>query len=69
VLGRDAKDRPIAKADEIPVECGVMQVVGDTVDILRMAPKRPFRQLPFGVWMKLAKATPVGPEFQSTKQL
>ncbi len=69
VLGRDAKDRPIAKADEIPVECGVMQVVGDTVDILRMAPKRPFRQLPFGVWMTLAKATPVGPEFQSTKQL
>jgi hypothetical protein len=59
VLGRDAKDRPIANPDEVPVECGVMQVVGEAIEVLRPAPKRQFNQLPFGVWMALAKATPV----------
>ena len=59
VLGRDAKDRPIADPDEVPPECGVMQVVGESIAVLRPAPKRQFNQLPFGVWMVLAKATPV----------
>lgn len=56
VLGRDAKGRPIAQPDEIPAECGVMQVEKDGVTVLRMAPKRPFEQLPFGLWMALVKA-------------
>jgi hypothetical protein len=59
VLGRDAKDRPIADPDEVPVECGVMQVVDNTVEVIRVAPKRQFSHLPFGVWMVLAKATPI----------
>ena len=58
VLGRDAKDRPTADPDEVPAECGVMQV-GDAVEVLRVAPKRQFNQLPFGMWMALAKATPI----------
>lgn len=59
VLGRDAKDRPIADPDEVPTDCGVMQVVGEAVEVIRVAPKRQFNHLPFGVWMALAKATPV----------
>jgi hypothetical protein len=59
VLGRDAKDRPIAEPDEIPVECGVIQLVQERLEILRMAPKRQFNHLPFDVWMNLAKATPL----------
>jgi hypothetical protein len=59
VLGRDAKDRPIAEPDEMPAECGVMQVVDDAVEVLRVAPKRQFTQLPFGIWMALAKAAPL----------
>lgn len=59
VLGRDAKDVPIAEPDEIPVECGVIQLVQDQLQILRMAPKRQFNHLPFDVWMSLAKATPL----------
>jgi hypothetical protein len=59
VLGRDAKERPIADPDEVPAECGVMQVVSDAIEVLRPAPKRQFHHLPFGVWMALAKATPV----------
>ncbi len=59
ILGRDAKDRPIAEPDEIPVECGVIQLVQERLEILRMAPKRQFNHLPFDVWMNLAKATPL----------
>lgn len=59
VLGRDAKDRPIAQPEEIPVECGVIQLEGDKLEILRVAPKRQFNYLTFGVWMALAKATPL----------
>lgn len=59
VLGRDAKDRPIAQPEEIPAECGVIQLEGDKLEILRVAPKRQFNHLPFGVWMALAKATPL----------
>lgn len=59
VLGRDAKDRPIAEPEEIPNECGVIQLVEERLEILRMAPKRQINHLPFDVWMALAKGTPV----------
>jgi hypothetical protein len=59
VLGRDAKDRPIAQPEEIPAECGVIQWEQDKLEIVRVAPKRQFNHLPFGVWMALAKATPL----------
>ena len=59
VLGCDAKGRPIGVADEIPVECGVMLCADGQLDVVRPAPKRPCRELPFGVWMALAKATPI----------
>jgi hypothetical protein len=59
VLGCDAKGRAIGEADEIPLECGVMICFDNKLEVVRMAPKRPAPQLPFGVWMALAKATPV----------
>ncbi|MDI1342169.1 hypothetical protein [Polaromonas sp.] len=59
VLGCDAKGRPIAAADEIPPECGVMQLEGQRLVVARAAPRRARQQLPFGVWVALAKATPV----------
>ena len=59
VLGCNAKGNPIAQADEIPAECGVMLQTGNRLDVLRPAPKRSIRQLPFAVWMALAKATPI----------
>lgn len=59
VLGRDAKGRPIATADEVPAECGVMFVEGDRLVVARAAPRRTREGLPFGVWMALAKATPL----------
>ena len=46
VLGSDARGRPVGDPEEIPPECGVMLLQGD--------------DLPFGVWMALAKATPIG---------
>lgn len=57
VLGRVAKDRPIAEPDEIPTECGVIQLMQERPEILRMAPERQFNHLPFDVWMSLAKAS------------
>ncbi|MEO8022794.1 hypothetical protein [Polaromonas sp.] len=59
VLGCDARGQPIASADEIPPECGVMQLEGSQLVVARAAPRRTRRQLPFGVWIALAKATPV----------
>lgn len=53
----------IAEPDEVPPECGVLiarpAAAGGTVlDVARPAPRRAMR-LPFGVWLTLAKATPV----------
>lgn len=52
----------IATVDEIPPECGVLVATGDpgapALDVARPAPKRPMR-MPFGLWMALARATPV----------
>jgi hypothetical protein len=59
VLGCNAKGKPIAEADEIPQECGVMVYSQGKLDVVRAAPKRPSAQLPFAVWMALAKAAPV----------
>jgi prepilin signal peptidase PulO-like enzyme (type II secretory pathway) len=59
VLGCDARGRPIAQADEVPAECGVMFVEGSRLIVARSAPRRQRNGLPFGVWMALAKATPL----------
>ena len=48
----------IARADEIPAECGVLVATGAALEVERPAPKRA-ATLPFPVWMALAKATPV----------
>jgi hypothetical protein len=59
VLGCNAKGRPIGEADEIPTECGVMVYSEGRFNVVRTAPKRPAPQLPFAVWMALAKASPM----------
>lgn len=59
VLGCDARGRPIGEPDEIPSECGVMMLDGSRLTVARAAPRRARTSLPFGVWMALAKATPV----------
>ncbi|MRD46442.1 hypothetical protein GHT07_04090 [Caenimonas koreensis DSM 17982] len=59
VLGNDAKGRCIARPEEVPAECGVMVVEGERLVVARAAPRRLRNGLPFGVWMSLAKATPV----------
>lgn len=60
VLGCDLKGRPIAEADEIPMECGVMLALpDDRLEVARPAPRRPARDLPFALWMALAKTTPL----------
>jgi hypothetical protein len=59
VLGCDAGGRCIAQADEVPAECGVMIVEGERLVVVRAAPRRSRESLPFGVWMALAKATPL----------
>ena len=59
VLGCDAKGRPIGVADEVPAECGVMQLENGRLVVARAAPRRSRQNLPLGVWMALAKATPV----------
>ncbi len=59
VLGCDRKGKPIADADEVPIECGVMVLQGDNLEVARNAPKRAVADLPFALWMVLAKATPL----------
>jgi len=59
VLGCDAKGRPIGAAGEIPAECGVMLIENQRLVVARAAPRRTRQNLPLGVWMALAKATPV----------
>ncbi len=58
VLGCDRNGTPIAKPNEIPMECGVMVFQDNRFEVARPAPKRTISQLPFWVWMELAKATP-----------
>lgn len=59
VLGADAKGRPIASVDEVPAECGVMLLENQRLVVARAAPRQLRQSLPFGVWLALAKATPV----------
>jgi hypothetical protein len=59
VLGCDAKGRCIADPSEVPAECGVLVVEQARLVVARAAPRRSRNGLPFGVWMALAKATPV----------
>jgi hypothetical protein len=58
VLGQDAKGRAIGAPDEVPAECGVMLMEGGALRVAREAPRRAVAQLPFHVWMALAKAGP-----------
>jgi hypothetical protein len=60
VLGTDAKGRPIAEPDEVPPECGVLFATAEGRLTVARSAQRPARAaLPFGVWMALAKATPI----------
>ena len=59
VLGCDRKGRPIGLEDDVPPECGVIVAEPDCLHIARNAAKRSSRELPFAIWMALAKATPV----------
>lgn len=59
VLGRNAKGQPIADADDVPVECGVMVATNSRLEIVRVAPRQPFTGLRFDIWMALARAVPV----------
>lgn len=58
VLGCDARGRCIAAPDEVPAECGVLVFGQGRLAVARAAPRRSRSNLPFGVWMALAKATP-----------
>ena len=59
VLGADAKGRPIGAPDEVPLECGVIMLEKQRLVVARAAPRRARTDLPFGVWLALAKATPL----------
>ena len=48
----------IAEPAEIPDECGVLVAGAGTLEVARPAPKRAM-QVPFGLWMALARATPL----------
>jgi hypothetical protein len=48
----------IAKPEEIPAECGVLVATEQALEVARPAPKRPMT-MPFGLWMALARATPI----------
>jgi hypothetical protein len=48
----------IAEPQEIPADCGVLIAGAQGLEVARPAPKRPM-QMSFGVWMALARATPV----------
>ena len=58
VLGEDAKGRPIARPEEVPPECGVLQLQAGSLVVARNAPRRAIERLPFHVWMALAQAGP-----------
>ena len=69
VLGTKPGGAPIARPDEIPHECGVMQANGDAIQVLRPAPRRAVERLPLHVWMALAKATPEGSPDDDSQQM
>jgi len=59
VLGNNAQGRCIASVDEVPPECGVLVLEAGRLVVARAAPRKSRTGLPFGVWMALAKASPV----------
>jgi hypothetical protein len=60
VLGSDARGRPIAQVEEVPPACGVIYALPDgRLDVARHAPARAMADLPFALWMALAKAVPL----------
>lgn len=59
VLGMNTRGEPIARADEVPSECGVMVATGASIEVVRLAPKQAFTPLRFDVWMALAKSAPL----------
>lgn len=59
VLGCNAKGQPIGEADDVPPECGVLIAQPDGLHVARNAAKTTARDLPFAIWMALAKATPL----------
>lgn len=59
VLGCNARGEAFAAADEVPAECGVMLWQGERLHVLRPAPRRAVADLPFALWMALARATPL----------
>ncbi len=62
VLGCDARGHPIAQADEVPQVCGVIYAMPDgRLEVARHAPVRSVLDLPFALWMALAKAMPLAP--------
>lgn len=58
VLGTNAKGKAIAKANEVPDECGVLMLEDGALYVARVAPHRRMDTLPFYLWMALAKASP-----------
>ena len=59
VLGCDARGRAIGGPEDVPAECGVMVLEGERLTVARAAQRPARAALPFGVWMALAKATPL----------
>ncbi|MFM9899544.1 MAG: hypothetical protein ACKVOT_00885 [Polaromonas sp.] len=59
VLGCDGRGRTIGQADEVPPECGVIIAEPDRLHVARNAAKTTARDLPFAIWMALAKSIPL----------
>ena len=63
VLGRDARGRPIGDERDVPEDCGVLVCAEPGAasgwELRREAPRRAVPQLPLGVWLALAQATPL----------
>ena len=68
VLGNDARGRPVGGPDDVPPECGVMQVQGGQLVVAREAPRRAVERLPLPVWMALAQAVPVRADEEPAQQ-
>ena len=59
VPGCDSRGRPIGQEENVPPDCGFLIAEPDRLHIARNAAKRSTYELPFAIWMALAKATPV----------
>ena len=68
LLGLNAKGKPIAEPDEIPPECGVLVATEGRLEKIRVAPRQPFRDMRFDVWMPLANSAPL-PRADESRQL